>query len=169
MGNSQLDITNESQEASPFSAGDHKAHINRHAQRNSKRKTEKKHIKDPQPVTMIGTVEIGDLPVYNRQHDHPNRMLAVVLEPGSTTVKSCTDLRLPAIAWDNRQKLVLIDQPYQLPLPNRTHLWTTIDEHDYVRPGEVDETSTIRTEHSNNHGARVNSNYIRNTNIKIGI
>ena len=43
------------------------------------------------------------------------------------------------------------------------------DEHDYGRPGEVDETSTIGTEHSNNHGARVNSNYIRNTNIKIGI
>ena len=31
--NSQLDTTNGSQEASPFSAGDHKAHINRRAQR----------------------------------------------------------------------------------------------------------------------------------------
>ena len=30
--NSQLDTTNESQEASPLPAGDHKAHINRHAQ-----------------------------------------------------------------------------------------------------------------------------------------
>ena len=29
--NSQLDTTNESQEASPFPAGDHKAHINRRA------------------------------------------------------------------------------------------------------------------------------------------
>ena len=28
--NSQLDITNESQEVSPFPAGDHKAHINSH-------------------------------------------------------------------------------------------------------------------------------------------
>ena len=28
--NSQLDTTNESQEVSPFPAGDHKAHINRH-------------------------------------------------------------------------------------------------------------------------------------------
>ena len=28
--NSQLDTTNEVQEASPFPAGDHKAHINRH-------------------------------------------------------------------------------------------------------------------------------------------
>ena len=29
------------QRGQPFSAGDHKAHINRHAQRHSKRKTEK--------------------------------------------------------------------------------------------------------------------------------
>ena len=40
--NSQLDTTNESQEVSPFSAGDHKAHINRRAQSHSKHKTEKK-------------------------------------------------------------------------------------------------------------------------------
>ena len=39
--NSQLDTTNESQEVSPFPAGDHKAHINRRAQRHSKHKTEK--------------------------------------------------------------------------------------------------------------------------------
>ena len=39
--NSQLDTTNESQDVSPFPAGDHKAHINRRAQRNSKHKTEK--------------------------------------------------------------------------------------------------------------------------------
>ena len=31
--NSQLDTTNESQEVSPFPAGDHKAHIKRHAQK----------------------------------------------------------------------------------------------------------------------------------------
>ena len=37
---SQLDTTNESQEISPFPAGDHKAHINRRAQRHSKHKTE---------------------------------------------------------------------------------------------------------------------------------
>ena len=43
--NSQLDATNESQEVSPFPAGDHKAHINKHAQRHSKHKTEK-NIKD---------------------------------------------------------------------------------------------------------------------------
>ena len=39
--NSQLDTTNESQEVSPFPSGDHKAHINRRAQRHSKHKTEK--------------------------------------------------------------------------------------------------------------------------------
>ena len=33
---SQLDTTNESQGVSPFHTGDHKAHINRHAQRHSK-------------------------------------------------------------------------------------------------------------------------------------
>ena len=38
---SQLDITNESQEASLFQAGDHKASINRRAQKHNKNKTEK--------------------------------------------------------------------------------------------------------------------------------
>ena len=41
--NSQSDTTNDSQEVSPFPAGDHKAHINRRAQRHSKNKTEQKH------------------------------------------------------------------------------------------------------------------------------
>ena len=44
--NSQLDTTNESQEVSPFPAGNHKAHINKRAQRHSKHKTENQ--KDPQ-------------------------------------------------------------------------------------------------------------------------
>ena len=44
---SQLDTTNESQAVSPFPAGDHKAHINRRAQRHSKHKTEQK-LKVPQ-------------------------------------------------------------------------------------------------------------------------
>ena len=38
---SQLDTTNDSQEVSPFPAGDHKSHINRRVQRQSKHKTEK--------------------------------------------------------------------------------------------------------------------------------
>ena len=42
MINLQLDTTNESQEISPFPAGDHKAEINRRKQRHNKRKTEKK-------------------------------------------------------------------------------------------------------------------------------
>ena len=39
--NSQLGTTNESQEVSTFPAGDHKAQINRRAQRHNKHKTEK--------------------------------------------------------------------------------------------------------------------------------
>ena len=38
----QLDTTNESQEVSPFPAGDHKAQINRCAQRHNKHETEKR-------------------------------------------------------------------------------------------------------------------------------
>ena len=38
--NSQLDITNDSQEVTPFQAGDHKAPINRRAQKHNKHKTE---------------------------------------------------------------------------------------------------------------------------------
>ena len=44
MTNSQLDTTNESQEVNPFPVGDHKAHINRCAQRHSKHKTQNKKI-----------------------------------------------------------------------------------------------------------------------------
>ena len=40
--NSQLDITNESQEVGPCPAGDHKVHIDRRAQRHSIHKKEKK-------------------------------------------------------------------------------------------------------------------------------
>ena len=51
VANLQLDITNESQEVSPFPAGDHKAHINRRAQRHSKHKTEKnKHKRSTKEV-----------------------------------------------------------------------------------------------------------------------
>ena len=45
--NSQLD---ESQEVSPFPAGDHKAHIKRCAQRHSKHKTEQKHKRSTKEV-----------------------------------------------------------------------------------------------------------------------
>ena len=48
--NSQLDTTNESQEVSPFPAGDHKAHTNRRVQRHSKHKTEKTHKRSTKEV-----------------------------------------------------------------------------------------------------------------------
>ena len=48
--NSQLVTTNESQEVSPFPAGDHKAHINRRAQRHSRYKTEQKHKRSTKEV-----------------------------------------------------------------------------------------------------------------------
>ena len=44
------DTTNKSQEVSPFPAGDHKAHINRCAQRHSKHKTEQKHKRSTKEV-----------------------------------------------------------------------------------------------------------------------
>ena len=47
---SQLDITNESQEVSPFPAGDHKAHISRRTQRHTKHKTEQKHKRSTKEV-----------------------------------------------------------------------------------------------------------------------
>ena len=52
--NAQLDTTDESQEVSPFPAGDHKAHINRRTLRHSKQK--KKNIKIPQKKYRLGTV-----------------------------------------------------------------------------------------------------------------
>ena len=53
--NYQLDTTNKSQEVIPFPAGDHKAHINRRAQRHSKHKTEK-NTKAPQKKYRLGMV-----------------------------------------------------------------------------------------------------------------
>ena len=48
--NLQLDKRNESQEVSPFPAGEHKAHINRHVQRHCKHKTEQKHKRSTKEV-----------------------------------------------------------------------------------------------------------------------
>ena len=45
-----VDTTNESQEVSPFPAGDRKAHINRRVQRHSKHKTEQKHKRSTEEV-----------------------------------------------------------------------------------------------------------------------
>ena len=49
LTNSQLYTTNERQEVSPFPAGDHKAQINRHAQKHKKHKTEKHKISTKVP------------------------------------------------------------------------------------------------------------------------
>ena len=49
------DSTNESQEVSPFPAGDHEAHINRRAQ-NIANTRQNKNIKDPQKKYRLGTV-----------------------------------------------------------------------------------------------------------------
>ena len=57
MTNSQLDTTNESQEVSPFPAGDHKAQINRRAQRHSKHTTEKKHNKTQKKYALERSVK----------------------------------------------------------------------------------------------------------------
>ena len=54
--NSKVDTTNESQEVSPFPAGDHKAQMNRRAQSHNRRKTEKNNIIDPQKKYRLGTV-----------------------------------------------------------------------------------------------------------------
>ena len=48
--NLQLDTTNESQQVSPFPAGDQKAYINRRTQRHSKHETEQKHKRSTKEV-----------------------------------------------------------------------------------------------------------------------
>ena len=55
--NSQLDITNESQEVSPFPVGDHKVHvsINRRARKHIKKQDRNNRI-DPQKKRRLGTV-----------------------------------------------------------------------------------------------------------------
>ena len=50
MQRSGIDTITKSQEVSPFPAGDHKAHINRRAQRHSKHKTEHKHKRSSKEV-----------------------------------------------------------------------------------------------------------------------
>ena len=61
MTNSQLDTTNESQEVSPFPAGDHKAQLNRREQRHSKHKTEQKHKRSTKegPGTLKSMVHVA--------------------------------------------------------------------------------------------------------------
>ena len=70
---SQLDTTSESQEGSPFPAGDHKAHMNRRAQRHSKHKTEKIqkiHKRSTALERSVNDLTGGLKPVLRRQ-PHP--------------------------------------------------------------------------------------------------
>ena len=53
-----VDTTNESQEVSPFPAGDHKAHINRRAQIHNKHKTEQKHKRSTKPMLSLNETAI---------------------------------------------------------------------------------------------------------------
>ena len=66
--NSQLDTTNESQEVSPFRAGDHKAYLNRGSQRHSKHMTEQKHKRFTEEVPPYFT---GGLKPDSRRQPHP--------------------------------------------------------------------------------------------------
>ena len=64
--NSQLDTTNESQEVSHFSAGDHKPHMNRPAQRHSNHKTEKIHKRSTALEWSVKYFTVGLKPVSRR-------------------------------------------------------------------------------------------------------
>ena len=73
--NSQSDTTNESQEVIHFPAGDQKAHINRHAQRHSKHKTEKHKrsnsniLSSTIPTLTHALIQTEQLPVAGRGTD----------------------------------------------------------------------------------------------------
>ena len=71
--NSQLYTTNESQEVSPFPADDHKAQINRRAQRHSKHKTEKILKIHKRSTTSVRSVKYltGGLKLVSLRQPHP--------------------------------------------------------------------------------------------------
>ena len=66
---SQLDITNQSQEVSPFPAGDHTASINRRARKHNKQ--DRNNINDPQRNTALDSTPflliISTFPRHNNQ------------------------------------------------------------------------------------------------------
>ena len=72
---SQLYTTNESQEVSPFPAGEHKAQINKRTQRHNKHKPEKKHIKKihKRSTALERSVKYftGRLKPVSRRQTHP--------------------------------------------------------------------------------------------------
>ena len=72
--NPQLYATNQSQEVSPFPAGDHKAQINKRTQRHNKHKTEKS-IKDQQKkycLRMVSKIFYGGLQPVSQRQPHPS-------------------------------------------------------------------------------------------------
>ena len=84
--NSQLDTTNKSQEVSSFSAGDHKAHINRRAQRHSKHKTEQKHkrsTKEVPPTNGQQHILLEGLNRFNGACSTTHSMLVARFSPSS--------------------------------------------------------------------------------------
>ena len=88
--NSQLDITNESQEVSPFPAGDHKAHINRRAQRHSKHKTEQKHKRSSK--------EVPPRKIRNKKNNFQLRTLGTHLEQDLPSPTSASCIILTSLA-----------------------------------------------------------------------
>ena len=72
---SQLDITNQNQEVSPFPSGDHKTSINRRTRKHNKNKTEN-NINDQQMKHRLGTVSKYILQDgFNRCHSAPTSPL----------------------------------------------------------------------------------------------
>ena len=69
---SQLVITNESQEVSPFPAGDHNASINRQTRMKAQQKQDRNNINDPQKKHRLGTISQNILlEGLNRFHGAP--------------------------------------------------------------------------------------------------
>ena len=81
------DTTNESQEVSPFPAGDHKAHINRRAQ-NIANTRQNKNIKDPQKKYRLGTVSkiFYWRAFFNRLNYNFTRWMTIIFE---MAIKKC--------------------------------------------------------------------------------
>ena len=80
--NSQIDTTNESQEVSPFSAGDHKAHINRRAHKDIANTRQKKTLKIHKRSTALKRLPMKSIQEHLRQllqTVSPSKMLAIPL------------------------------------------------------------------------------------------
>ena len=76
---SQSDITNQSQEVSPFPSADHKTSINRRTRKQNK-KLDRNNINDPQMKHRLGTVSKYILQEgLNRFHGAPNSPLVQML------------------------------------------------------------------------------------------